>query len=107
MSQFSTAIHYYHSTNVNTEMLASAMMLISLSEGAPVHTPYKSCFSQASSCNSSGNSLNGWGSAMTRKSYKTNLCSLGSSSETVVQPISQSQPADTEESSWGYYADTQ
>jgi hypothetical protein len=25
----------------------------------------------------------------------------------VVQPISQSQPADTEESSWGYYADTQ
>jgi len=108
MSQFATASHYQQSMDVSAEMLASAMMLVSLAEGAVVHTDYNSSFSRASSssANSSGTSLSGWGSAATRKSYKVDLCSLGSSSEPMSQPMTQVF-ADTFDSSWGFYADTQ
>lgn len=109
MSQFSTASHYQHQPmEASAEMLASAMMLVSLSESAVVNPGFKSSFSRApSSCNSSASSLSGWGSAMTRKSYKVDLCSLGSSSSSSQLSESTSQQMDHENASWGFYADTQ
>jgi hypothetical protein len=98
----------------SAEMLASAMMLVSLSEGAVVNPGFKSSFSRApSSCNSSASSLSGWGSAMTRKSYKVDLCSLGSSSSSQLSESTSQQMGayganeDHENASWGFYADTQ
>ena len=110
MSQFSTASFYQQQTmDVSTEMLASAMMLVSLSESAVVHTGYnsRSSFSPPSSANNSGTSLSGWGNTMTRKSYKVDLCSLGSSAS---QPMEESSSHEDESSvasntndSWGFY----
>lgn len=110
MSQMSTAHHYQQAS---TEMLASAMMLVSLSESAVVNPGFKSSFSSRapSSCNSSASSLSGWGSPMTRKSYKVDLCSLGSSpacSEAMSStPINDVTCVDPSNDSWGFYADTQ
>ena len=109
MSQFATTASYHNQSMMQdqTEMVASAMMLLSISEGKPMHTGYKSCYSQPSSCNSSGNSLSGWGSPMSRKSYKVDLSSLGASSEDMSQSISQHQSQGvSEDDTWGYFIDT-
>lgn len=111
MCLLSTASHYQQSKDVSTEMLASAVLLVSLSETAVVNPGYKArtCFgSPPSSANSSATALSGLGSAMTRsKSYKVDLCLLGSSSE----PMSHQSAADTSEddtnASWGFYTCTQ
>lgn len=108
MSQFSaTSLYQQHTMDASTEMIASAMMLMSLSESAVVHTGYnsRSSFSPSSSANNSGTSLSGWGSTKTRKSYKVDLYSLGSSAS---QPMDESSPneesvASNTNDSWGFY----
>jgi hypothetical protein len=113
MSQFYfTSAIQQRTTPMDDEMIASAMMLISISENAVLNVGYKpmSSSSLPSSCNSSGGNLSGWGSATTRKSYKVDLCSLGASYES--QSMSQSQhqscgvgQGNGNSSSWGYVDD--
>jgi len=63
-------------------MLASSMMLVSISEETPAqNVGYQSrlCCSSANTSNSrigSGDSLSGWGSHATRKSCKMDLCAM-------------------------------
>jgi hypothetical protein len=88
----------FNSRDHSVEMLASAMTLISLSEGAPAaNTGYRSRSSSDSS-----DSLNGWGTSMTRKSYKMDLSSLSSMDTCAMdaQPLQSSMQCGD---SWGYY----
>jgi hypothetical protein len=56
-------------------MLASSMTLFSISEDAPA----ASVGGRSRSSSGSDSSLNGWGTSMTRKTYKMDLSSLASS----------------------------
>ncbi len=97
MCQSSTASIYQQQTmNASAEMLASAMMLMSLSETAVVHTGYnsRSIFTPSSSANNSGTSLSGWGNATTRKSYKVDLYLLGSSASQPKEESSSHEESD-------------
>jgi hypothetical protein len=80
-------------------MLASDMTLVSISEGAPAaNTGYRSRSSSDSS-----DSLNGWGTSMTRKSYKMDLSSL-SSMDTCAMDIQPQQSSSMQcGNAWGYY----
>mmetsp|Transcript_10447 Transcript_10447/g.14789 ORF Transcript_10447/g.14789 Transcript_10447/m.14789 type:complete len:114 (+) Transcript_10447:89-430(+) len=66
----------------SSEMLASSIMLMSICEQSEIHPGYKPTTLTPS--NSEG-SLPGWGNAMTRRSYKTNLSSLAND-DTNYQP---------------------
>jgi hypothetical protein len=78
------------------EMLASSMMLVAISENSQaVNVGYRSNLS------SEGNLSRGWGSALSRKSYKTDLSSLAGSSS---QASCSMQSASTVTSDdWGYF----
>jgi hypothetical protein len=110
MSQFYiTSAIQQQKMPINDEMIASAMMLMSISENAALNVGYKASSSVLSSCNDSGSNLNGWGSPTTRKSYKVDLCSLGASSESQSMSQYQNQSCGVgqvqEDSSWDYFND--
>jgi hypothetical protein len=89
----------FNSRDHSVEMLACAMTLVSFSDGTPAaNTGYRS---RSSSGSSDSNSLNGWGTSMTRKSYKMDLSSLSSTCAMDIQPqqASSMQCGDA----WGYY----
>jgi hypothetical protein len=112
MSQVYTASRFQEgmtgSMEAATEMVAAAMMLVSISERDTVNVGYKSCYSLSSSCKSSGSNLNGWGTDKTRKSYKVNLCSLdvASDSESVSQHQYQPCGVDQVNEDWGFFDGT-
>jgi hypothetical protein len=111
MSQFYiTSAVQQRTTPMDDQMIASAMMLMSISENSALNVGYKASCSLLSSCKDSGSNLNGWGSATTRKSYKVDLCSLSASSES--QSMSQYQnqscgvgQVQEDSPSWGYFDD--
>jgi hypothetical protein len=74
------------------------MILFSISEDGPVaNSGYRS-----RSSSGSDNSLNGWGTSMTRKSYKNDLASLATASmDAQPQQPSSMQCGDA----WGYFSD--
>lgn len=93
--------------NRRTEMLASSMMLVAISEETPAHTGYNSSYSSMNSrkrsCAStgSGDSLSGWGNSMTRKSYKVDLSTLATESQTPKQVAFESSISDIDD--WGFF----
>jgi hypothetical protein len=97
-SPFST----FNSREQSVETLASSMILFSISENAPVaNTGYRGL--RLSSFSGSDSSLNGWGTSMSRKSYKTDLASLASACpmDAKTQKTSSMQCGDA----WGYFSD--
>jgi hypothetical protein len=66
----------------DTAMLASSMMLVSISEDSPSSSEqrFKSRLSPSPRTDS-GASLSGWGTAATRKSCKMDLCSLAAAAQ--------------------------
>jgi hypothetical protein len=85
----------------SVEMLASSMIMFSILEDAPVaNSGYRSRLSSSSGID---NSLNGWGTSMTRKSYKTDLALLASACpmDTQLQKASSMQREDA----WGHFSD--
>jgi hypothetical protein len=91
----------FNSRDHSVEMLASAMTLISLSEGAPAaNTGYRS---RSSSDSSDSDSLSGWGTSMTRKSYKMDLSSLSSMDTCAVSAQPQQSSSMECGDAWGYY----
>jgi hypothetical protein len=89
----------FNSREQSVEMLASSMILFSISENAPVaNTGYHSRLSSPSD-----SSPNGWGTSMSRKSYKNDLASLASACPMDAQPqkTSSMQCGDA----WGYFSD--
>jgi hypothetical protein len=89
-----------------TAMLASSMMLVSISEDRTEEDlGYKSrlCASNNSSRNGSMSGLSGWGTTTTRASCKMDLCSLAPTepSKTHHQSSFQQQPKVTDEEEWG------
>ncbi|GAX21512.1 hypothetical protein FisN_4Hu575 [Fistulifera solaris] len=86
------------------EILAGCMDLCTISEHRPTYVGFRSSFSPTTS----GESLsNGWGNAVTRKSYKTDLCSLASSctyeQSEVKGPQLLSAATDNEDEAWGFF----
>ena len=91
-------------------MLASAMMLVSISEEQPLNIHHKPRNLSSSTINGSGGSLSGWGSADSRKSYKVDLNLMGESKaqqefKSVDDPSStriEKEAADE----WGFFFDS-
>lgn len=83
-------------------------MMLSISEGEPVSDlGYRSALCPLSSSSiSSANSLNGWGNAMTRTSYKVDLSSLCGDDKD--ETYYRSMPSNSTQSldSWGHFVDT-
>jgi hypothetical protein len=91
----------FNSREQGVEILASSMIMFSISENDSVaNIDYHSPFS---SPNGSDSSLNGWGTPMTRKSYKTDLALLASARpvDTQTQKTSSMQTENT----WGHFSD--
>jgi hypothetical protein len=89
----------FNSSDRSVEMLASAMILVSISEGAPApNSGYRSRSSSADS-----DSLSGWGTSVTRKSYKMDLSSLSSTCAMETQPQQSSSSSMQCEDDWGYF----
>jgi hypothetical protein len=85
-----------------TDMLTSAMRLVSISEDQTQEIGY-------ASGNSSANSLRGWGSALSRKSCKADLSSLAQSNDAYEASCRQYEPSNMESSTigddWGFFVD--
>jgi hypothetical protein len=101
--------------NRETEILASSMTLVSISEQTGQTLQYKSSMgSLSSSSQGSGNSLHGWGSDASRKSYKVDLCALGEAKvegantfHLRLEPALVATELDREMGeSWGYFVDS-
>lgn len=102
-------------------MLASSMMLVSISEETPSHNlGYKSrLVTETNSRRGSASSLCGWGSSTTRKSFKTDLASLASETEPMDMSMDcspqerqeapamsysmQQSTANQDDEGWGYF----
>jgi hypothetical protein len=98
---FSSTSFTFNSREQSVELLATSMILFSISEDAPVaKSGYRSGLSSSSG---SDNSLNGWGTSMTRKSYKTDLASLAFACpmDAQTQKTSTMQCGDA----WGYFSE--
>jgi hypothetical protein len=77
------------------------MILLSISENAPLaNIDYHS---RLSSPSGSDSSLNGWGTSMTRKSYKTDLALMASARPMETQ--TQKTPSMQNEDAWGHFSD--
>ena len=105
----------------DTAMLASSMMLVSISEETPSYNiGYKSRLTtDTNSRRGSASSLSGWGSPTTRKSFKTDLASLAAETEPMDMSMDcSSQPqqeapampypmqhstANQDDEGWGYF----
>ena len=91
----------------DTAMLASSMMLVSISEDSTAdQIGFKSrlCPSSNTSRIGSGSSLSGWGTATTRKSFKMDLCALAPSEEPSKMQVDQHQPHEAkncDDQEWG------
>lgn len=87
----------------DTAMLASSMMLVSISEeSTSADIGYKSrlCNSAAASRVGSGSSLSGWGTATTRQSFKMDLSALAQASDSASQASQSPQDMD-DDGDWG------
>jgi hypothetical protein len=102
----------YDTWSRSTEMLASSMTLVAISEeSSRGDRNYKgSTGTLTSSRSTSASSLSGWGNFSSRKSYKVDLATLGkASSETGKNlppasiEISTTQPSN--EDCWGFFVD--
>ncbi|CAB9526298.1 expressed unknown protein [Seminavis robusta] len=98
----------------DTAMLASSMMLVSISEDCPSqNVGFKSRISAAPRLGS-GSSLSGWGSAATRQSCKMDLCALAAAAAEQQGETPKTQPptamrrssavASDHGEGWGFYA---
>jgi hypothetical protein len=82
--------------------LASSVILLSISENAPLaNIDYHSRLSSPNG--SSVNSLDGWGTSMARRSYKTDLALLASAHPLDAQ--TQKTSSINNESAWGHFSD--
>lgn len=96
----------------STEMLASSMMMVAISEGTSSgDLDYKGSTGTLTSSRSSASCLSGWGNSTSRKSYKVDLATLGEPSlETGKNlppasiEISNSQPSC--EDCWGFFVES-
>jgi hypothetical protein len=101
----------YDTWSRSTEMLASSMTLVAISEeSSRGDRNYKGSTGTLTSSRSSASCLSGWGNFSSRKSYKIDLATLGkASSETGKNlppasiEISTSQPSN--EDCWGFFVD--
>jgi hypothetical protein len=86
----------------NADILASAMMLVTISEGSPSHNGFNS---PLSSSRHGRNFSESWGTPESRKSYKTDLSALASITPSIATSsfAAPSPPNDTEE--WGFFMD--
>jgi hypothetical protein len=91
----------FNSREQSAETLASSMILLSISENGPLaNIDYHS---RLSSPNGSVNSLNGWGTSMTRRSYKTDLALLACACPMDAQ--TQKMSSAQNENAWGHFSD--
>lgn len=81
--------------SLSAEMLASSMMLVSISETSETSNGYQSSLS-------SSNSLRGWGNRASRQTYSTDLAGLVNQEASCKSQFSSSAPSDE---SWGFFAD--
>ena len=99
----------------DTAMLASSMMLVTISEDTPsYHIGYKSRLCSSATSNprlGSGNSLSGWGNSGTRKSCKMDLCAMaqdqaepmGLPQQAPAMAYSMPQSASSDDEDWGFF----
>jgi hypothetical protein len=92
----------FNSSDRSVEMLDSAMILVSISEGAPAPAP-NSGYDRSRSSSADSESLNGWGTSVTRKTYKMDLSSLSSTYAMEDQPQQSSSSSMQCEDDWGYF----
>jgi hypothetical protein len=89
--------------DTSAEMLASAMMLVSIAENQSADVGYNA--NPPSKRSNSGLS-HGWGSSLSRKSFKTNLCDLANSGREASAFQPEQAQTDSFSGEWGYYADS-
>ena len=91
-------------------MLASAMMLVSISEEQPLDISHKPRNLSSSTIGGSGGSLSGWGSTESRKSYKTDLNLVGASNVQqefkIVDDSASSRIEQEAGDEWGFFIDS-
>jgi hypothetical protein len=89
--------------DTSVEMLASSMMLVSIAENQSADVGYNA--SPPSERTNSGLS-HGWGSSLSRKSFKTNLCDLADSGMESSAFHPGKAQTDAFSGEWGHYADS-
>jgi hypothetical protein len=103
--------------NHRTEILASSMMLVSISENASLDLQHKSRNLSSSTLGSgSGESLSGWGPSAARKSYKVDLNLMGEQEQQQAQQQefkdmkgddgTSSMDSGDEDDAWGFFIDS-
>jgi len=82
-------------------MLASSMMLTSISEESPTNVGFRS---RLVCQENSNDSLSGWGNSQSRQSYRTDLSSMGGAIY-VMQAQVQQLPSSVEggQHTWGFF----
>ncbi|GKY94200.1 hypothetical protein MPSEU_000386000 [Mayamaea pseudoterrestris] len=94
--------------NSNDELLASAMMLFTISEDSSSFDAGRP--SSFSSLSGDTVQRSGWGNALTRRSYKNDLCLLAGDSQqmrpSAMQKTAFQREADTYAASYGFFVQT-
>uniref|UniRef100_A0A7S3L6S6 Uncharacterized protein n=1 Tax=Amphora coffeiformis TaxID=265554 RepID=A0A7S3L6S6_9STRA len=89
----------FNGWDTSAEMLASSMMLVSISEHEPTAIGYQTR-------TPSGGLSQGWGNSLSRKSYKTNLNDLASQCSMDMSDDCSSGSSNQDADEWGFFIDS-
>jgi len=95
----SSPVSPFNGWDTSAEMLASSMMLVSISEDEPTTIGYQAR-------TPSGGLSQGWGNSMSRKSYKTNLNDLASQCSMEMSDDCSSGSSSQDADEWGFFIDS-